>query len=399
MGAALERLGMSERLSIARSVLEGCDDRRDTRIGAYCPFHTESTPGGAFYYDAEIDLGFCHSCQQNGDLIDIFALRKGYSVDDPEAFRAFWREYGPDKLQKGKGKKDEGHHHDVEPGPWTARDVALSPRDLWLEKATAYVEDCAASLVRDCEFCREALTRRWGIAWDTAARWQVGYNAKDQFRPRASWGLPPVKNADGTEKKLFLPQGFIFPVFGDDGKLLRVKTRLDNPWENGPRYMAIEGGSRSCYGIWAAEANQKQVRVWVVVETERDAIWLNQELEVYGGIFGAMGVGTASLAPDARAHALLGKADLILNALDWDPAGKAASWKFAHAPNRFSWNQTYPHCIRWPVPDHVGKDAGDLFGKMPVWDWVAPALPPSLARWCEKMAARHMSPDDGATHG
>lgn len=386
MGAALERLGISERISIARSLLEGCDSKSETRIGAHCPFHTESTKGGAFYYDAEKDFGFCHSCHGNGDLIDLFAIAKGFSVDDPEGFLAFWQEYGPDKLQSGKDRKGRSDRKaETGRGAW-APNEALDAESLWQEKATAFVEQCATALYSDKKLFADFFDR-WGIAWDVTAGLRIGYNREKQFRPRESWGLPTVLKPDGTKKKLWLPQGFIFPVFDRGGKLLRAKIRLEEPLENGKRYMALEGGSPNCYGVWGPYGNPSLARIWVVVETERDAMYLSQELEAYG--IGAMGIGTAQLAPDENAHSLLAKAELVINALDNDQPGGVASWRFMDVQGRFSWNRTYAHCIRWPVPRSVGKDAGDLHGKLKAWDWIAPALPVSLARRCEREAKRH----------
>ena len=398
MGAALERLSSSERDSIARSILAGCDDRRDIKIGAHCPFHSESTPGGAFYYDVDKDFGFCHSCRESGDLIDVYAVVNGMSRDDPEAFRSFWREFAPDKLrQEGGGKnrarasgasgrvadaKEAGAGDTPERGDWTPTALDVPP-DLWREKAHKFVMECAMQL-QDNRPMLDSLAERWGISEETARLRFIGYNPKDQYKTQTGWGLPEERNEKGDIRKIYLPQGLVFPVFGPDGKLLRGKIRMDSPKQAHSKYWALKGGSANCYGVWTFA---ERVRVWLILETERDAIVASQELCDYGP-FGAMGVGTARLAPDAHAHDLLQQADIILNCLDSDKAGALASWRFGYCPERFSWNQTYPHVIRWPVPKRLGKDLGDMLGKLGVWEWIAPALPDAVASLCEKTATK-----------
>lgn len=401
MGAALERLSLYERESIARQLLEGCDDRNETKIGAHCPFHKESTPGGAFWYNAEEDLGYCYGCQRHGDLIDIYAIARGYAPDDPDAFRAFWAEYAPDKLSKpgGKGKKspvgasrpgqtpqgEAGAEEVREERTWKAQNIIM-PSEIWREHATKFVMECAGVLQGD-EKLKEELYRRWGITGESAGRLRIGWNGADAFRAQKGWGLPDELNANGRPKCIHLPAGFVFPIFRGE-KLLRAKIRLEKPKEGEPKYKAIKGGSPNCYGVWGAS----DASIWVVVETERDGMLLWQELACYG--VGAMAVGTARLAPDGAAFGLLNSADLVIDALDGDKAGVCAAWHMADS-GRFAWNRALPHVIRWPAPKAVGKDAGDLWGSgVNAWDWLSAALPESMVRLCEKRAQRNSDDEE-----
>lgn len=54
-----------------------------------CPFHSEKTPGGAFWYDPERNSAHCYSCDTHGNLIDIFCAVNGYDEGSSEGFKAF----------------------------------------------------------------------------------------------------------------------------------------------------------------------------------------------------------------------------------------------------------------------------------------------------------------------
>ena len=401
MGAALERLSLYERESIARQLLEGCDDRNETKIGAHCPFHKESTPGGAFWYNAEEDLGYCYGCQQHGDLIDIYAIARGYATDDPEAFRAFWAEYAPEKLRRPGGKSEKspvgasrpgdgtpcgmsGREEVQEKGSWNAQSIIM-PSETWREHATKFVMESVGVLQGD-ESLKKELYRRWGIRGDTAGRLRIGWNPQEEFRAQRGWGLPDELNSKGRPRCIHLPVGFVFPVFRGD-KLLRAKIRLENPGEGDPRYKAIKGGSPNCYGVWGAA----DARIWVVVETERDGMLLWQELAQYG--VGAMAVGTARLTPDAPALTLLAGAELVINALDGDVAGACAAQGHWGDHARFVWERDMKGVIRWPIPSSIGKDAGNIWGSgISAWEWLSSALPDAMVNLCEEHA-RHVAND------
>ena len=146
------------------------------------------------------------------------------------------------------------------------------------------------------------------------------------------------------------------------------------------RYVALPGGEE-CYAIWGDPA----WKIWVVVETERDAVLLWQELARYG--IGAMGTGSAGKAPDPVSHTILSRADCIVNALDNDRAGAKASWKWI-PDHGFAWS-VYPHAVRWLVPSVIGKDVGDLpAAGIGVWEWIREGLPSYIRRDAERNVTR-----------
>ncbi|WMW64416.1 hypothetical protein [Nitratidesulfovibrio liaohensis] len=154
--------------------------------------------------------------------------------------------------------------------------------------------------------------------------------------------------------------------------------------EDDRRYLALKGGEEM-YGIWG---KPEQCRMWIIVETERDAMFCWQELRRFG--IGAMSPGSASKAPDSYAHAILARADVIINALDNDQAGAKKSWSYIPDDPRFCWDTAYPHAVRWLVPSCIGKDVGDLpRAGVKVWDWLRRGLPVHVLRACERNLQRH----------
>lgn len=371
MGAAKEYLGQRECLRILGELvpLTGKSHGPDC-VSARCPWHEERTPG-AFWYYADRDYARCYSCGRGGDLLDVFCAVEGMEERSAEAFKAFFERFAPDVLHGGAPRVRKT------PVPrrneWRPREIMPLAAD-WRAGAMSWVKKCAERLNEsDC-----VRLLAWGITPETARACRIGVQPEDRFVPFTHWGLPYAENAKGNERCIHLPAGLVFPVFSLDGELLRVKVRLDHPKDTDPKYKAIVGGVPTCYGIWG----DRDVRVWFVVETERDAMLLRQELAPYG--IGAMATGSASHAPDDVAHSILSAADCVVNALDNDAAGIAASWGFDPDAPRFSWNLAYPHCLRWPVPLMLGKDPADLVGKLPIADWALSALPPYILRDCER---------------
>lgn len=362
MGAALDKLGAEECERIFGQLVELTGKQTGSAIGGRCPWHDEKTTGGFWYYP-EKDIAKCYGCGEAGDLVDVFCAVEGFQEKTREGFVAFMERFGRGRytasVKREKGSSD-----------WRPREAAGAEAD-WVIQAAAWVEKCAARLT-DADYDQ---LETWGVSRAAAARFRIGAQPEDRFVPFTKWGLPYAENANGRERCIHLPAGLVFPVFSVSGELRRVKVRLSAPKPDEPKYKAVVGGS-TCYAICGAS----DLRVWVVVETERDAMMLAEELRLYG--IGAMAVGSAQVAPDAEAHEILRRADCVLNALDSDEAGARASWGFDPDAGKFFWNLTYPHAVRWPVPQNLGKDPADLVGKVSVVDWVLAGLPGHVRRVC-----------------
>lgn len=357
--ALAKDLGSARCENILRDLVELTGRTSGRKLGIHCPWHKEETPG-ACWYDPELDRAVCYGCQHHGDLVDIYAARVGLPEGSLEAINGFFEKYAPE--HKGSGKRGGDAERPCTPRVFQAR-KSIAPEASWQDGATKWVERCAGQLTA----AHHERLAVWGITPATARACKIGWNDKDVFPRYTAWGLPYDENKNGRERCIHLPTGFVFPVFGADGALQRCKVRLEHPGPDEPKYKAVVGGGTG-YAIFG---DRQKCRTWIIVETERDAMLLWQDLAPYG--IGAMGTGSASMQPDSEAHALLQAADCILCALDTDAAGGRAAWRFD--PERFGWDVTYPQAIRWPVPACFGKDPADMVGKYSLTAWALAGLP------------------------
>lgn len=360
MGKALEWLTEQERETAALEILEGVDGRgtRGGEIWAHCPFHKEDTPGGAFSYNPGKDVGSCRSCSQNGDLVAIFNALSGRSATDGEGVKAFIDRYCPEVRGRDMGPRREVAPRARVERRWEYRAVGDVPKK-WGRHALKFVEGCQRELAKDGRVQEQLLA--WGLPLDACEVCRIGWNPEQTFRPVTGWGLPYATGKHGKEARIWLPKGLVFPMI-EDGRVVRLKIRLAEPrppdgtFQGGPRWQQVRGGATG-YFIYGRVA-----RVWVVVETERDAAAVWWALRGTG--VGAMATGSASARPDKRAGILLRQADIILNALDFDKAGAENTYRF--------WVDWFPHQRRWPVPKQFGKDVGEAVGKgfnLKAWVW------------------------------
>ena len=357
--ALAKDLGAARCENILHDLVELTGRTSGRKLGIHCPWHKEETPG-ACWYDPELDRAVCYGCQHHGDLVDIYAARVGLPEGSLEAIKGFFEKYAPE--HKGSGKRGGDAERPRTPRAFTARE-SVAPEASWQDGAAKWVERCANQLTA----AHHERLAVWGITPATARACKIGWNDQDQFVKYTAWGLPYDTNKNGRERCIHLPAGFVFPVFGADGALQRCKVRLEHLGPDEPKYKAVVGGGTG-YAIFG---DRQKCRTWIIVETERDAMLLWQELTPYG--IGAMGTGSASMQPDSEAHALLQAADCILCALDTDAAGGRAAWRFD--PERFGWDVTYPQAIRRPVPACFGKDPADMVGKYSLTAWALAGLP------------------------
>lgn len=237
----------------------------------------------------------------------------------------------------------------------SARSIT-APAEIWRVKARKFVEHCFAAIWESPETLKWLAAR--GVPEDAIAKYGIGWNAKDYYRPRDAWGLDPVLKENGTPKKLWLPPGVVIPQF--NGKeVWRVKIRRDGDLTFGARYYVVPGSAMGCLVL------QPQRRVFVVVEAELDGIAI---VSAAGDLVGAVPLGSAQAKPDEATARLLTGAMEILLAMDFDKAGaEAAVW----------WKEHYPKARLWPVPD--GKDPGEAVkAGVDLRAWIMAGLPPAF---------------------
>ncbi len=229
------------------------------------------------------------------------------------------------------------------------------------------------------------LSRR-GITPDTAGKNRLGYNPgkndRDLYRNRASWGLPTEKDGAGKEKTLWLPRGWVIPQFDTSGRVVHLRIRRRDQdrkkFLSSLKYLVVRGSNHSTMILSSAAP------AFVLVESGFCAILIDQEMR---GACGAVTTWNASAKPDHRATEILRAAAVILDALDYDHAGRtAAVW----------WSENFRNHKRWPVPQ--GKDPGEAYeAGVDIAVWIKAGLPAAMIQ--EKKAAPISGDHQGLSSG
>ncbi len=263
----------------------------------------------------EQDRFWCRQCGKAGDSIQYLRDTKGMTyMQACDALRAEPR-VKPSTRQ--------------ERAVWTPRET-ITPQKTWQEKASAFLAWTEKHLQENGNV-NQWLNNDRGLTEETIKQAHLGWNPKDLYRDRNTWGLEDIG------KKLWLPGGLVIP-YQVEGKLIRLRIRRPDPGK-GARYPLVPGSDTKAMIL---PGPNKAV---VVVESELDAILLHQEA---GDIVTTVSLGNAQTRPDEKTHSLLGRAEEILLSLDSDKAGVKETLVW--------WKGRYP-AKWWPVPE--GKDPAE----------------------------------------
>jgi len=285
---------------------------------------------------------WCRGCQKGGDAIQYLRDIEGMGYKSAcNRLGVDSNDYDPQALPP------------VKPVSTFTPTASITPAEKWAEKALKFVDHCHAALLDNRQQC-DWLDKR-GITRQMAEKYRLGWNAKDYYRERESWGLHPEIKPDGKLKKLWLPTGLVIPWLVD-GQLHRLRIRRET---GDPRYFVVPGSGRS------AVISRMDAAAYVVVESELDAILLDA---VAGDLVGVVAQGNSTARPDSITMPVLQNAMHISVALDTDEAGaKASRW----------WLDQFDTAHRWPVVG--GKDPGEAFtAGVDIRSWVVAGLPPAF---------------------
>jgi len=218
------------------------------------------------------------------------------------------------------------------------------PSQAWQDKALEHLSKWKQNM-KGSRHAQNLLKKR-GITVETAELFGIGYNDRNIWETRESWGLNKEKKQDGKESKIWLPRGLVIPRFekGLDS-VIGLKIRRDEWTESDKlKKYAEVSGSANCMGIYG----NSLLEVVVVVESEFDAILINQEA---GDLCFAVSLGGAGgKRLDQFTYLLLCQCSLILLSFDCDRAGDAELvW----------WQRIFPDAKHWPAS--IGKSPGDAF--------------------------------------
>ena len=298
---------------------------------------------------------WCRSCDKGGDAIELLRFAKGMS------FKEACEHLGKQPAAHSRSRTFRA------PKPQAADFIPVTiadPVELWQAKAAAFVEYCHKALLANID--QLAWLRQRGITQDTIKRFRLGWNDKNIWRKRSTWGVEDktVKEKDGTEKVmdlLGLYAGLVIPYIVD-GSIHRLRIRRP---EGDVRYYVVPGSGMAPMTIQANRSTANSKAAWVIVESELDAILVAQDA---GDIVGTAALGAVSIKPDDTLKKNLDVSAHIMVALDADKAA-AKAWPW--------WGEHFSQADRWPVPQ--GKDPGD-YRKAggDIRAWVLAGLPPGL---------------------
>lgn len=300
---------------------------------------------------------WCRQCGKNGDNIQFLRDFEGLSYKD--ACNMLGIETKNSKSIVSRPLLPQRMKNTFSPSN------ALPPSEIWMEHAEKFVSWAQDQLIHNDDAL--AWLSRRGITQATAAKYRLGYNPgkndRDLYRNRQAWGLPVELDDAGKKKTLWLPRGWVIPQFDTAGRVVHLRIRRrDKDREkflSSLKYLVVQGSSHSTMIL------SPGAPAFTLVESGFCAILIDQELR---GICGAITTWNASAKPDRRATEILRGAAVILDALDYDQAGRtAATW----------WSENFRNHKRWPVPE--GKDPGEAYeAGIDIAAWIKAGLPAAM---------------------
>lgn len=229
------------------------------------------------------------------------------------------------------------------------------PNDTWKAKALSFVNYANEQLLSNPSYM-EFLSKR-GISHVTIEKYKLGFSENKKSRygdfqvSRESFGL------EETDKKLWIPAGYVIPSIEPSGEVIRIKIRRSKwqPDDKIGKYIALSG---SMYGMTILGDRSRQAIV--IVESELDAYSLIQKIDDLALVI-ACGGNTKN--PDRLTDHLI-KTRRAFLCHDNDEGGDAM---------KNMWSKLYPKatCISTPS----GKDIGEFIEKGGhLSSWIRPAL-------------------------
>lgn len=344
------------------------DPKRGTVYYSPCPKCGGDDRFLAFPDQGEGGTWSCRGCDKGGDLITFLRHFDGLSFAE-----------ACERLGLEKGRTYRGLPQAPRPVRQPAQEAFTgAPKDLppalWAEKADKFISEAQIALFTSPagEAALVWLERR-GIEPAEADACRLGYLPEPRFRARSGWGLPDLEfvwdesRVKGT--KFYIPRGLVIPTFRVGTpvalRIRRAKADLRDP-KRSSKYFAVAGSAAVPFVALSHKSITDNPRVWVVVESQLDAIMIAERARRLP--IGAMAMLSDTGKPCPQTHALLAASDRILVALDYDPAGKkGADW----------WLKTYRQAVRWPALE--GKDPGEYFALGGnIHEWINDGLPSNL---------------------
>lgn len=234
------------------------------------------------------------------------------------------------------------------------------PPEAWQNSARAFVSVSQDRLWSDAGAKAREWLRDRGFGDDVIRGAGLGFNDRDRYEDRQSWGLDPELNDNGNPKKVWLPRGIVIP-WEIEGEMWRVNIRrplTPQQIEAGEqKYIGPAGFAMGLYNAEKITADKPAV----LVEGELDALTVQQHA---GDIVVPVATGATSHARRLKWITRLALPPLVLVSFDSDDAGEAAA---------AYWIDALPNAKRWRP---YWGDANDLArAGADVRAWIAAGLP------------------------
>jgi len=308
-----------------------------------------------------------NGCGKGGDAISYLQEFRGLSFQD--ACGVLGLEAGKPSASRSvrsprEPKPKKMAYHEFDPRHVSWPDI-ITDSDVWQQHAEKFVQHCHEALLQR-QKTLDYLSGR-GIDLVQVRSFRLGINLGETrkgidweptFRPRKSWGMS--EDRPGSRPQMFvLPAGIVIPWYNQHGlRRIRIRLAKKDPLNPKKKYHVVLG---SAMDLWLTGEDRE---AFIVIETELDAVMIDRFCDQVG----VLALGAVAFKPDKPAAFVLGKAHTILNGLDYDSAAvKPSIW----------WEQQYPQCKRWPVPD--GKDPGEAYeAGVDIKEWIMAGLPAAM---------------------
>lgn len=247
---------------------------------------------------AERPRWWCRRCQQSGDTVGYVALREKLSRAAASA---------------QLGLATEG---------WVSRGVPITPPEpvqpppaAWKAAADTFVNECYDRLWSATgAIALRFLRARYGLDERHLVWGMLGYNDREQYIPRAAWGLEPKQVIEPGGRRrlvhdLWLPRGIVIPwlIVADIWKIMIRRPTGE------PKYVQVPGGSNALYGA----DGLRPTKPAVLCEAALDALVVKQ---VAGDLITPVASGTTG-ARSLHWIIKLAQTPLVLLAFDQDSGG------------------------------------------------------------------------------
>lgn len=162
----------------------------------------------------------CRRCHFHGDAAIYLMKRRGLSFF--EACSALGLDHDT---------KPAVHLSVVKSASWHPADPKIAPNEAWQAQAEQFSKAPQKALQAN-QTAFAWLKEKRGLNAETVKSAGLGIDVKDQWLPRAAWGLSEETNQKtGKLKKVWLPAGLVIPSFDEDGKVIRLRIRRNHRGE------------------------------------------------------------------------------------------------------------------------------------------------------------------------